>query len=364
MSVQELADALLVARGSVEDEPLRSSFARCIVRAAIEVERSMGEPRYLLRREGDRILVALNQDLATYALRLGEAADRMAEEDPLLPPARVIQRLREIAAPAGAPVLTDSRLVRLAVASASKAALSSRQELYPRGMDAARALRLSQGALYSVSSRGGVASLTVDEIRERVLSRYPESTPVPDHPALDALLEEMGFDFRWEPTAKGVGGYITRVRDTLTVTSASESVSRQPTNFVPADNGEITPEIADARQFEEKLRNGLKEGSFYALLVNPKYYQRAYRELCRRFPVELIDFEGLFLDALRQVADRAKVNWDLVIKADAKEREGDWGKLQLLVGRALPLVEAQLLKAEKPILLIYAGLLARYERMD
>jgi serine/threonine protein kinase len=364
MSVAELADALLVARGSVEDEPLRTRIARAVVRAALEVERSMGEPRYQLRREGERILVALNPELASYALRLGEAADRMAEEDPLLPPSRVLQRLREIARPAGSAELSDSRLVRLAVAAAGKAALSSRQELYPRGMDAGRALRLSQGALYGVSSRGGVASLTVQEIRDRVLSRYPEAESVPDHPALDALLEEMGFDFRWDPGVRGVGGYVTRIRDTMSVTSASESVSRQAPSLVEAEDGALTPEIADSRQFEEKLRNGLKEGSFYALLVNPKYYQRACRALCRRFPVELVDFEGLFLDALRQVADKAKVQWDVVLRADSKRSPGDWEKLKLLVGRAIPLVEARLLAVERPVLLVYAGLLARYERMD
>ena len=57
-------------------------------------------------------------------------------------------------------------------------------------------------------------------------------------------------------------------------------------------------EVADARQFAERLRHGIKEGSFYTLLVNPKYYQRAYEELCRQFPIELVDFEELFLNVV------------------------------------------------------------------
>jgi hypothetical protein len=60
----------------------------------------------------------------------------------------------------------------------------------------------------------------------------------------------------------------------------------------------------------------------------------------------------------------AKVNWDLVIQTDAKPNQGDWNKLQLLVGRAVASVEETLKKAEKPVLLIYANLLARYDRMD
>ena len=96
---------------------------------------------------------------------------------------------------------------------------------------------------------------------------------------------------------------------------------------------EITPEIADARQFEERLRRGIKEGSFYTLLVNPKYYQRACQELCRRFPIELVDFEELFLNALRQVVDKAGAKWDAVVSADATPGDSKWDKFMILVKR-------------------------------
>ena len=81
------------------------------------------------------------------------------------------------ALPEGSPALADSRLIRLAAAASCGAALSSRQELYPRGMEAGRAIKLSQGALY------GVTAMTVDEVRERVRSRYPEAAALPDPPA-------------------------------------------------------------------------------------------------------------------------------------------------------------------------------------
>ena len=42
------------------------------------------------------------------------------------------------------------------------------------------------------------------------------------------------------------------------------------------------------------------------------------------------------------MAERAKVNWELVLKTDATPYQGDWDKLMLLVGRALPLVEETL----------------------
>ena len=337
MSVGELCEAVLTARGSVQDEPYRTKLATAVTRAAVEVERIMAEPRFMVRRDGERVLVATNQELADYAFRLGHGADRLAEEDPLAPPARVLQTLRAIVLPTGVTELADTRLVRLAAAASAHAAVSSRQELYPKGMDAARALKLSQGALL------GVPSLTVAQMRERVSSRYPEAEPLPDRPALDELLRVAGFDFQWDVTARqGTGGYVSRFRDTAAITSGSESAPRLPTVNGPSQVIEITPEIADARQFEERLQRALKDGSFLVLLVHPKYYQRARDELCGRFPLTLIDFEALFIKALREVAEKARVNWDLVLKTDATPHAGDWHKLLLLVGRAMPLVEAQL----------------------
>jgi serine/threonine protein kinase len=359
MSVGELCEAVLTARGSVQDEPYRTNLATAVTRAAVEVERIMAEPRFMVRRDGERVLVATNQEQADYAFRLGHGADRLAAEDPLAPPARVLQTLRAIVLPTEAMELADTRLVRLAAAASAHAAVSSRQELYPKGMSAARALKLSQGALL------GVPFLTVAQMRERVSSRYPEAEPLPDRPALDDLLRLAGFDFQWDVTARqGTGAYVSRFRDTTAITSGSESVSRRPTVIGPYQAIEITPEIADARQFEERLQRAMKDGSFLVLLVHPKYYQRTCDELCGRFPITLIDFEALFIKALREVAEKARANWDLVLKTDATPHAGDWHKLTLLVGRAMPLVEAQLSASDKTMLITYAGVLARYERMD
>ncbi|MCE9553877.1 MAG: BREX system serine/threonine kinase PglW [Planctomycetes bacterium] len=358
VSAGELIEALLVERGCVEDEPKRTQLSGAVVRAAVEVERTMTDPRYLVRRDGDSVLIAQNQVLAEYASALGQVADELAIEDPLAAPNRVAQRLREVAAPSGS-ALSDARLVRLAVAASRNAALSSRQELYPRGMPAGRVLTLSQGALL------GPKQLTVEEIRERVSSRYPGAAPLPDRPALDELLRDAGFEFRWDPLGKnGQGCYESRLRDSISVTSGSESFPRLPTSPGSAEVGEVTPEEADARQFEERLQRAVKEGAFLTLMVDPKYYERAMKELCRRFAVELVELEGLFLDALHAVANEAKVDWELVVRTDAAPGKGDWDKLMLLVGRAMTIVEQKLSAAEKTALVVYAGVLARYDRMD
>ena len=77
----------------------------------------------------------------------------------------------------------------------------------------------------------------------------------------------------------------------------------------------------------------------------------------------LIDFEEVFLDALRQVVDKAGAKWDAVVSADATPGDGKWDRFMVLVKRAMPIIEARLGSAKKPMLVIYAGLLARYDQM-
>lgn len=362
-AVEELRDAMLVARGSMRDEPERSQLAMAVVRAAVEVERSMGDPRLIVRRDRDRVLIALDQDRANYASRLGHEADKLAGEDPLASPVRVVEQLRAISPKELSEGLTDNRLVRLAAAAAQAAALSSRQELYPRGMDALRAIKLSQGALL------GVRFLSVQQVHERVLSRYPEAQPLPDRPQLDGMLRDAGLELTWDPDARdGQGCYIGVFRDSPTITTGSIPASRHRTVIHPggasADAASITPEIADARQFEERLQRAAREGAFLALLVSPSRYHRASDEICRRFDVELVDFEGLLLDALREQAAQARVNWDLVIQTDAAPGSNDWQRLLLLIKRAMPQVEKKMSAIDKTMLVIYPGMLARYDQMD
>lgn len=359
MSVEEMRDGLLIARGSTQDEPMRSRLAIAVVRAAMEVERTMSEPRLMVRRDRTRIVVALESELASYAYKLGQEADLLAEGDPLSSPSRAIERLRAIKPTAIGETLTDVRLIRLAAAASQNAALSSRQELYPQGMDAARAVKLSQGALL------GVPFLSVEQIHDRVSSRYPSAEALPGRPKLDGLLRDAGLDFKWNAQAKGGKGcYVSTLRETMSVTTGSRTVSRLATLDGATDRQTITPEIADAREFEERLQRAARDGSFLALLVNPKYYQRAAKELCRRLAVDTVDFEGLFLDALREQAEKAKVSWDLVLKTDISPGEGDWDKLVALIRRAMPEIEKKLSEPGRTLLITYPSMLARYDQMS
>ena len=359
MTAEELGEAILAARGSVVEGPQRCRLGRAAARAAIEVERTMAEPRYIVRRDDTRTLVAIHPALADHAARLGDRADDLAREDPLAPPVRALQVLREVPAPVGFEPLADGRLLRLAAASSCGAAVSSRQEIYPRGMEALRALRLARGAL------GGVRVLSAEQVRDRVAGRYPEAEPLPERPRLDELLASAGLELAWDPDAlDGRGGYVNLVRDSVSISSASTPPPRLPTAPGRDPREPVTPEEADARQFEEKLKRALKDGAFLTLMVPPRSFEQARRELEGRFSLRAVDGDRVIIDALRDTAKRARVDWSLVLRADATPANGDWSKLLMLIKRALPKVEEQLCAAGSTVLLVHPGLLARYDNLD
>jgi len=197
-------------------------LASAIARAAVETEDMMAQRRFQMRRVVGKIVVACSQELGVFAEKLGQAADKLASADPLASPMRVFQELYEVRQPPqphGCQPFNNERLLNLAAAMSQSAAVSSRQEVYPRGMAAERALRLG---INSLSGLGGeleprisriarmtgttaneeemLRGISVKQIRERILARYPASEPLPDHPALQDLLLKVGFDVRWDPT--------------------------------------------------------------------------------------------------------------------------------------------------------------------
>ncbi|MCK6556376.1 BREX system serine/threonine kinase PglW [Candidatus Binatia bacterium] len=353
MAAEELAAALLATRGSARVDPLRTRQALAVTRAAVEVERDAQEPRVAVRRAVNRVFVAASQEMADYAQRLGAVADEMAVSDPIAAPARVLETLRAVPTAAGT-VLSDSRLVQLAAVASSTAAVSSRLELYPRGMDPQRALRLAYGALL------GTSEVTVEQIRERIRGRYPAASDLPDRPRLDELVREAGWDFEWSAERNA---YRSKVGPFLATTSGTSSLTRystSPEGIVP-----FSAEVADARQFEERLQHAVKHGDFLVLTVRPRDLQLADDVLSTHFPVERTSLETLLIDEMHAQAAQLHVDWSTVLRADAAARDSrDWENLLRLVGRCLPAIEARLRKAERPLLLVYPGLLVRYGRLD
>lgn len=362
---QEILTTILASHGSALGEPDRRRMASVALRSAVETEKGAAEPRFDEYRSGGHIFIGLHPDLKGYAQRLGQLADKLADEDPLPATSRVIETLRGVSFPnlpieLAAP--TDNRLLQLAAAASDHAVLSSKLEIYPRGLSAERVLALAQNVLTCPPG----STLTLDEVRHRVASRYPEAQPLPDRPEIDRLLDGLGSELRWDDAAAGgKGGYVPTYRETPTYSSTRPLPSRLSTQNTLQPGVEVAPDVADARSLEEKLRYAAREGAFLVLSVDWQWLTRARQELARRFPVTVCDVDAVFLRELHAQSDQRKARWDVVLKADAAPADStDWRNLQRLVDASLPKVEAELRSAERTRLVVNPGLLARYDRLN
>ena len=364
MIIDELCDALLATRTTaLTEEPARRRLAGALVRAAYEAEQTLAEPHVCMRRAASTILIACTPDLAAYAERLGRLADQLAEEDPLPAPVRSFQRLYvepQPESPPGCQPLTHERLLHLAAHASQKAAVSTRQELYPRGMSALRALRLGLGALTGLglgTSDKDDNQLSPANVRQRIAARYPEAEPLPDPPLLDSLLQEVGLDLVWDEDA---GVY----RRPASQETTGSSMPQRHSTAASARRPTVTPYVAEARLFEERLQHAYRDGAFLVLSVRPSQLRRCEAELLHRFSLLRHSCDRLLLTQLHQQAVRLRIDWQVVREADgAPPGSRDWNNLLRLVSMVVPAVEAELLAAPQPVLLVHPGLLARYGQM-
>ncbi|MEU8404314.1 BREX system serine/threonine kinase PglW [Nonomuraea sp. NPDC048892] len=362
MGVTELAEALLSRRGSDRGDPkVRRALALAAVRAAVEIDPTVREPRLLVRRHGNRLMLALevSEDdspdtaaapaLLDYADALGKVADRLADREVLPPSATVLKELSAVNGPAE---LEDRRLVELAAAASEHAAATSRLEIYPRDLEPIRALRLAQAGVIPVGGPG----LTPAQVHERVHARFPALMPLPGHPQLDGLLADAGFDLLWRD-----GRYVPpQSPDTISGTVVRRRSTRTGASRWTAG----TPELAEAIRAEERLTSA-REGGFRALTVTMSRVESARRELISRFESRPVSVATLFLAALHELVDPQPLpKWETLLSADLAE-PGSRGALKLAeyVRDAWPLVASHLetARAGGPLLLHDAGPMARYE---
>jgi hypothetical protein len=116
----------------------------------------------------------------------------------------------------------------------------------------------------------------------------------------------------------------------------------------------------------------MQQGGLLVLTVHPRIAHRAEAEMLHRFggpatrpaPLQRLNFDALMLKALHEQAAAARIDWNVVLEADAADRGSrHWINLQRLVQRTLPTLRTALLQSTAPILLVSAGLLARYDLM-
>jgi hypothetical protein len=220
----------------------------------------------------------------------------------------------------------------------------------------------------------GAQQLKVVDIQARVRGRYPEATPLPNRPELDRLLEEAGAPIAWNPTAgDGRGAYCLDTLGRAQNAGTSTQYSRHATQHTA--HGWADDDTAQAAAAENRLVSSLSQGGMLVVTVDPRIAKHAEHELLHRFgqghtaqsatqPLTRIKFDALLLSALREQAQAAGIDWQVVLQADAAERTSrHWTNLQRLVQRTLPTLRQALLYSPTPILLTSAGLLARYQLM-
>jgi hypothetical protein len=197
---------------------------------------------------------------------------------------------------------------------------------------------------------------------------------LPGRPELDRLLEEAGAPLSWDPSAaEGAGAYRLSTLGSAQTAGTTTVFSRHTTALTMRAAGDgAGAELADAAAVEERLTRSLQHGGLLVLTVHPRIARRAEAELLHRFgqpgtrpaPLQRVNFDALLLGALREQATAARVDWNVVLEADAADRGSrHWINLQRLVQRTLPTLRTALLQGTAPILLVSAGLLARYDLM-
>ena len=146
-------------------------------------------------------------------------------------------------------------------------------------------------------------------VRQRIAARYPEAEPLPDPPLLDALLQEVGLDLVWD---EGAGVY----RRPASQDTTGSSMPQRHSTAASARRPTVTPYVAEARLFEERLQHAYRDGAFLVLSVRPSQLRRCEAELLHRFHVLRYSCDRLLLTHLHQQATHLRIDWQVVREAD------------------------------------------------
>lgn len=306
----------------------------------------------LLARPDDGLWIARSPEHVAAIRGLGEAADRLAARQPLAASGEVELALREVVAGTPLANLDLSRLADLAAAASSGAARSSRNELYPRGMDPGRAIELSAQILTN--------DLAPDEIQARVRARYPEAALLPEGEPLHALLAPLGL--RWDPARER---YVRPQASAIPSTSVPKS-TRAPT-AMPGQSVARDTEANEARDFEDQLRVLLLRGGLRVLQLNADWTIKGSAALIRflreRHPeARILHLDQEILDRMEALLVERGGEPELLAETDAEGPEGEyWPLLADLAADAADALLGELVPAATPTLLLQPGLCARYD---
>ena len=356
LDAPSLSFAVLGKRGSLLTGRERIAAASAVTRAAVEAELVSTDPRFFIGRHNGETFIATRTSLLEIIPALGQLADDYANRDPLASPERVYDDILDVLERAGLDPIDRYRALSLAAAASEKAALSKRNEIYPRGMSAIRALNLTANVLLRQ------APLSEEELRDTVSSRYPDAEPLPERSVLIDLLEEADIALRWNTELDhGRGAFVFKhdlpVGPALSRSTEATSFPYSSTSFTALDDVD-----REVERFEERLSYKERNGGFLAITVNPARAQLAPQRLADDYNLELVSIEELFLKHIKEQAASKKIDWNTLLRADApdandRDRQNFSHFLRHLV---IPALREELLTIKGRILFTQPGLLARW----
>ncbi|AUX42290.1 protein kinase [Sorangium cellulosum] len=344
-SAERLAAALLDAL------PHQAQLGDVARRAAVALVRVVAEarPEIASARLERGLWLGVTPEHLSLARALGQRADALAAREPLPSFDQVREALGEVVKDSPLASLGADRLVAMAAEASKDAAASARLELYPRGLDAERALRLSAGALPA-------ARISPEQVRRTVAVRYPEAAPLPDDGALADLLAPLGLELR--------DGFFERPSAFAASTAHTERLStRKPTLQRPL-RPTTDPKQQEKSEFHERIRSAARRRAFRVLEVAAANAGKAAEELSRVLGSEPISLEREILRTLDEVVREHEIEDPSVIgDTDRKGPDGsaDWAMLTDLVEESASRVVGRLVTRTDTLLLTQPGLLARYK---
>ncbi len=378
----ELAERFALSRPdptTADDDHVRA--ARALVRAGLAVEDLHEQPRWVLRRQGDAMLAALNvaavvvpeippgdddrtgtvpepvdppqgQGLADYAVALTVAAEQLVADQHVVPRWALLDALHTIEAPPGIVPLDDARLVELVTGLSTVAAVNARLELYRRGLPAVEALRASRRSFVAAKD------LTPAALAGKVNARYPDAEPFPHDPVEQRrLLAEVGVDLRWDDTTGTYDAPLASPAET----SVDSTLHRRASRHAAAPIDPVA--LDEATEFEARLLASRDHGGVLVLCADPRFLPDAAAAL-EPLATATVDLDDRILDRIRAMTAAGKPSWDTIVAADAAGPTGkQWPALTKVVDRALDELTTSLLATPGAVLVHQLGLLARYDRL-
>ena len=347
----EVARALLARHGSAAVEPDRTLQAIGLVRATLESDLARGvDSRFSSSRIGPRMVIALEPSdpqappadaILDYVRQLATVADRLADRPVVALRAEAVDALRSIAAPERMQPFTDDRLQEIAAAASKRAARGSRGEIYPVGLNAGVALRLTLAG-----SAFGRLHLTPLALRQRVSARFQAAEALPDRPDLDSLVEQVDPSLRWDGTVYTMPTSVTdgllQTRLALTMLGAG---------------GEVVP----FNEVDTRLRGALASAGYLTLTVDPRRIDQAASVLAEEYGVTRVNITDVLLSAVKEFAVEKGVDWTFLLRVDSADPSSvDRSNLTAFVREALDRALPDILALEQPLLLTDTAPLGRY----